>query len=174
MVSPTTTTIISPTKTTQISNEEQQQQQTHDPDAFAHQSQSHNSKSNNGHCIVDGSSPNNPSVIDGGTQVTPVHHSAYEIANIDDATVIDTYQGDDINTDIVLKNDSIASITEQQQQQQQPVNVVEPTTIAIITTGKTPTESETTSSTDDTDLGTKKYAPTDASGINGPANDLRV
>lgn len=157
MVSPT---IISPTTMTPLNEEHQQLNQI---DTHEHQSQSHNlTKSNNGHCIVDGTP--NDNVNDDGTQVTPLHHT-YEITDIDGDSVHDTYQDDSTNSDSILKHDSSASVTE-------IVTTIEPT--MVITTGKISTTTETDpTTTDDTDLG-KNHTTTDASGINGPANDLRV
>lgn len=145
-------TMISSSITTMPLPEEKQ----HEPDAVVHQSQLHNPKNNNGHCIIDGT-PNPPN--DDVTQVAPLLHHTFEIADIDAGPIIDTYQADSTNSDIVLKHDSSASVTD--------------ITVELTTTAKTPIENDTTATTDDTDLG-KKHAATDASGINGPANDLRV
>lgn len=159
MVSPT---IISPTKITPLN--EEQQQQPNQIETLDHQSQSHNlTKSNNGHCIVDGTP--NDNVNDDETQVTPLHHT-YEITDIDGDSVIDMYQDDSTNSDLVLKHDSSASVTA-------ITTTIEPT--MVITTGKITTTTENDSTTtDDTDLGKNHTTTSDASGINGPVNDLRV
>lgn len=119
--------------------------------------QSHNAKSNNGHCIIDGNSTADVNANEGIiTQVTPLHHPL-EIAAIDAGTMIDTYQGDSTNTDVIAKHDIESNVS---------------VTVACEATfvGKTTSESETTT-TDETELA-KQLVSTDV--INGPANDLRV
>lgn len=117
--------------------------------------QTHNAKSNNGHCIIDSNSTADVNANAGiNIQVTPLHHPLDIAAD----TMIDTYQGDSTNADVITKNDFDSNA---------------PTAEACEATfvlGKTSAECETTTM-DETDLA-KQHTSTDV--INGPANDLRV
>lgn len=135
--------------------------------------QSHNAKSNNGHCIIDGNS--NADVNDANANANadanadtnanegiiiqkpamPLH-DPLEIAHIDAGSMMDTHDGDNTNADAIVKHDFETSAT-----------VTMPTQPS---TSKASIESETTT-TDDTDR-TKKHTSADV--VNGPANDLRV
>lgn len=107
-----------------------------------------NPRNINGHCIVDGNS--NTNMNDDVIQVTPSHHS-FGMAEIDAGSIINSYQGVSTNSEIILKHDSSASVTE------------------TCKSNKTHTERELIA--DETDLGTKHVS---IDGVNGPANDLRV
>lgn len=165
---------------------QQQQQQQHQFDGVpnAHQSQSHNPKSNNGHCIVDGTP--DPDVSVAVTQVTPLHHS-FDMGDIDVGSVIetiDTYQSDSTNSDLVLKHDPCVVVTAMTTAAVATVVTTAVTTTATpmstvpepmtMITVKASTEIDTiTADEPTTDLG-RNHTTTDGSGINGPTNDLRV
>lgn len=138
--------------------------------------QAYNPKSNNGHCIIDG----NPNSIlnDGGciTQMQSLHHSL-EIADIDDVStsMLDTYHGDSIHSNIVLKHDSSASVPEACASSTDIGRIPEKNEVTASTAAAPPpttTATATTTVIEETDIGKKHVTTTD--GLNGAANDLHV
>lgn len=115
--------------------------------------QSHHPKNNNGHCIIDDNSNND--IDDENAMESQAQQPPQDTTAINAGSMTDTYPIETINSDVMLKHDASASVTEIGD---------------IVVTTKTLTETDSTTA-DDTDIG-KKHASTDA--VNGPSNDVRV
>lgn len=129
-------------------------------DASAHQSH-HPKNNNNGHCIIDDNSNNDiddDDDDDDNATESPAQQQPQDTTTATNAgSMTDTYPTETINSDVMLKHDASASVTEIGD---------------IVATTKSHTETTMTDSTaDDTDIG-KRHASTDA--VNGPSNDVRV